>query len=385
MRLSLSLLSRWKLGISFVLLVALILIFGALFFGSSRFEEQTAAGVGTVKANVGSVGLGSISSRDQPLELATVSTNGESTKKHLDPSSACEGVQWWKIEREEEIPLTCFDALENRFLEEDAGKYTYSGMSFGKTITFHRIFADPMGDAERVLEALHRKECWTEEVYWSQSARRENCHSESFVSYGILQTLCSYMYTKRRRTSLQDHWVKARCYRMVDEFDKSIYVEKFSASPLSNLMEKYYEWEDIRSIRESVLLLAVEMIDETAIGLSFMDSELHRKYAWKERLPVMYLVPHWEELGWTENMELPKIDHKKAMEVALDVALGLEELGVEPNWKNLVNQSLLWITTDTDTFQDAIVELNATLDPISDHQKLRAMRTMERTFLDQNK
>lgn len=385
MRLSLSLLARWKLAFSVVLLAfVLILTCGALIFGSSRSEGQAAVDVSAEKANEGSVGLGSISSRDQPLELTAVSSNAESAKDHLDPSVACAGVRWWKIEHEEMIPKKCFDALEYKYLDEDAGKYASSGMSFGKTITFNRIFEDPMGDAERVLEALHCAECWTEEVYWSQSARRENCHSESFASYGILQSLCGYTDTKRWRTSLQDHWVKARCQRMIEEFDESIYLEKFSASPLSNLMQKYYEWGDIGSIHHSILLLAVEMIDETAIGLSFMDSELQRKYAWKGPLPVMWMIPHWDELGWGERIEVPEIDHKRAMEVALDVAVGLEELGVEPNWKNLVDESILWVTTDTDTFQDAINKLNATLDPIGDHQKLRAMRTMQRTFLDQN-
>lgn len=385
MRLNLSLLARWKLAFSVVLLLfILILICGALIFGSFASEEQAAVGVGTEKANEGSVGLGSISSRDQPLELATLSFSAESDKDHRDPSVACAGVPWWKIEHEEMIPEKCFEALEYTFLPEDAGKYASSGMSFGKTITFQRVFADPVGDIERVLEALNRTECWTEEIYWSKSARRENCHSDSFVSFGISQSLCRYINGKRGRTSLQDHWVKARCHRMIDEFDMSIYLEKFSASPLSNLMQKYYDWGDIRSIHNSILLLAVEMIDETAIGLSFMDSELQRKYAWKRPLPVMWMIPHWDELGWGERIEVPEIDHKRAMEVALGVAVGLEELGVEPNWINLLDESLLWVTTDTDTFQEAIVELSTTLDPISDHRKLRAMRTMERTFLDRN-
>lgn len=384
MRLNLSLLARWKLAFSVVLLLfVLTMICGALIFGSSRYERHAEVEVGNANANEGSVGLGSISSRDQELELATPSTNAESAKDQRDPSIACSGVQWWKIEHEKMLPQECLDALEYKFLDEDAGKYAYSGMSFGKTIAFRRIFADPVGDIERVLEALHRNDCWSEEIYWSRSARRVNCHSESFVSYGIFQSLCDYIDMKRRRASLQDHWVKARCQRTNDGFEESIYLEKFSASPLSNLMQKYYEWGDIGSIHHSILLLAVEMVDETAIGLSFMDSELHRKYAWKRPLPVMRMIPHWDEIGLIERIEVPTIDHRQAMEIALDVALGLEELGVEPNWKNLVDESLLWVTTDTDTFQDAIVKLSTSVDPISDHRRLRAMRTMERTFLDQ--
>ncbi len=384
MRLSLSLLARWKLAFSVVLLAfVLILICGALIFGSSRSEGQAAVEVSAEKANEGNVGLGSISSRDQPLELTAVSSNAESAKDHLDPSVACAGVQWWKIEHEEMIPQNCFDALEYKFLNEDAGKYAFSGMSFGKTITFQRVFADPLGDIERVLEVLNRTECWTEEVYWSQAARRENCHSDSFVSYGILQTLCSYTDSKRWRTSLQDRWVNARCHQLVEQVDGSMYQEKLSTSPLSKLMYKYYKRKSTNPVYHSLLLLAVELMDETAVGLSF-DDELSDKFPWKSPLSVMWVIPHWDELGWLDPDKIPTIDHKQAMEIALDVALGLEELGVEPNWINLLDESLLWVTTDTDTFQEAIVELSTTLDPINDHQKLRAMRTMERTFLDQN-
>lgn len=385
MRLSLSLLVRWKLAFSVVLLAfVLILICAALIFGSSRSEGQAAVEVGIEKTNDGSVGLGSINSRDQPLELTPVSSNAESAKDHLDPSVACAGVQWWKIEHEEMIPQNCFDALEYKFLDEDAGKFAFSGMSFGKTITFQRVFADPLGDIERVLEVLNRAECWTEEVYWSQAARRENCHSDSFVSYGILQTLCSYTDSKRWRISLQDRWVNARCHQLVEQVDGSMYQEKLSTSPLSNLMYKYYKRKSTSPVNHSLLLLAVELMDETAVGLSF-DDDLSDKFPWKSPLSVMWVIPHWDELGWLDPDKIPTIDHKRAMEVALDVAVGLEELGVEPNWKNLVDESLLWVTTDSDTFQEAIVELNASLDPISDHQKLLAIRMMERTFLEQDK
>ncbi len=313
-----------------------------------------------------------------PVPSPQPSQHAKLTQKSVDDlHSACEGVEWRKIEHNDEIPKKCFDALDRNFLDRDSGSFAFGGMSFGKSISFHRIFADPVGDRERVLQALQRAECWTTNDYWSEEALRQGCHSDSFVSYGISLFLCRKFETREWENSLQVHWAKAKCRDKNELLDEESYYERLANSQLGSLVEEYYERTNVQPSVNALLLLAMELKDETAIGLSFDDGNLARKYAWKAPLEIMSMIPGWEELGVNEYLDLPIVDHREAVEIAINVAEGLEELGVEPNWYNLVETSQNWVTTDTDTFQDAITAHRSTLDPINDKSKLRAIDQME--------
>lgn len=356
-----------------------LLIYVAIHRGSSQQEEFDVRGYEIEESAEDQIDKG----RSNLFEANSITDDKPTmTNDSLhsdDPHVACEGVQWWKVESEEMISESCFDALENKYLDADSGKFTFSGMSFGKTITYRRIFGDPVEDRELVLQALQRSDCWADEEYWDIEARRQHCHSNAFVSYGISLRLCQKVRSKtwRNANSLQGHWVKAMCQRKDELIDETAYFEDLVNSQLPKLMEKYYGQKEVRPFYNALLLLAMELLDETAVGLSFNDGELGRTFAWKKPLFVMKLVPNWENLGASEDFKLPDIDHRRAIEIAVDVAVGLEELGVEPNWQNLVEQFPRWVTSTTDTHEEAIKELRSTFDPINDQAKLRALNKLE--------
>ncbi|MCY4142639.1 MAG: hypothetical protein OXG08_02980 [Gammaproteobacteria bacterium] len=359
----------------FLIFLFFSMAFWTFFNGPAIHETDDDIKVVTKEAMKEQVRTGhSFSSVPSPLPNKQAKLTGKTVD---DPHSACEEVEWWKIEYSEEIPQKCLDALDRNYLDRDSGFFAFGGMSFGKSISFHRIFADPVGDRERVLQALQRADCWTTNDYWSEEGRRQRCHSDSFVSYGISLFLCRKIETRKWENSLQFHWVKAKCRDKNQLLDEESYFERLANSRLGSLVEEYYERTNVRPSVNALLLLAIELQDETAIGLSFDDGNLARKYAWKAPLEIMSMIPDWEELGLNEHLDLPIVDHREAIEIALNVAEGLEELGVEPNWYNLVETSRLWVTTDTDTMQDAITELRGTLDPINDKSKLRAIGQME--------
>lgn len=365
----------WFSAVSVVLfLMCVSMTFWSIHRKPSISEAGDNPRFGTEESVVEQVDTAYVTNHDRTHVLVQTSTT---TEENLDPQLACEGVQWWKIEHNEMIPKKCLDALDRRYLDEDSGCFTYGGLSFGKSISFHRVFVDPFGDRERVLQALQQAECWTDNDHWTKEARRQNCHSDSFVSYAISRHLCQKIETRNWENSLQFHWVKSKCREKDKVIDEAAYFEKLANSQLGGLVEKYYERMNVRPSVTTLLLLALVLNDETAIGLSFDDSNLWRKYAWKSPLSLMSMVPDWEELG-IENYDAPEIDQRKALEIALDVAVGLEEVGVEPNWRNLVDASQRWVTTDTDTLQEAISELRHALDPIKNRSKLRAISEMER-------
>lgn len=56
-------------------------------------------------------------------------------------------------------------------------------------LTFGRIFADPIGDLERVKEALSRPECLLQ-TGESNRELRESCHADALMNYALLNRFC---------------------------------------------------------------------------------------------------------------------------------------------------------------------------------------------------
>ena len=56
-------------------------------------------------------------------------------------------------------------------------------------LTFGRIFADPVGDLERVKEALSRPECLLQ-TGESNRELRESCHADALMNYALLNRFC---------------------------------------------------------------------------------------------------------------------------------------------------------------------------------------------------
>ena len=75
---------------------------------------------------------------------------------------------------------------------------TYENRQFAfvvleEPLTFERIFTDPTGDLNRVLDALSRPECLleTDGKNWEL---KESCHAEAFLNYALINRFCYEPY-----------------------------------------------------------------------------------------------------------------------------------------------------------------------------------------------
>lgn len=57
-------------------------------------------------------------------------------------------------------------------------------------MTYERIFADPAGDLERVIDALSRSECRLEDGTVADWGLKDTCHAEAFASYAAFYDVC---------------------------------------------------------------------------------------------------------------------------------------------------------------------------------------------------
>ena len=63
---------------------------------------------------------------------------------------------------------------------------------FNDPMTYERIFRDPLGDRERVLEALSRPECQFTDNELIRWELKETCHADAFANYINFLRVCKY-------------------------------------------------------------------------------------------------------------------------------------------------------------------------------------------------
>lgn len=128
-------------------------------------------------------------------------------------------------------------------------------------------------------------------------------------------------------------------------------------------------------------MLGGSLGDETAVGLSMLQNGLLAKnhHVWRRNFSFAALAKHDAE--WVKIWGLPEFDIERTMSMALEIALGIQAVGVEPNWQNLVEEALTWTTTDEGSIQEAVLELGSDLDPLDDIEELRALDRFEQVAL----
>ena len=153
----------------------------------------------------------------------------------------------------------CWTALEhsinaiNPYLFRVSSEYgQFPFIELENPLTFERIFADPVGDFRRVLEALSRSECLLnreDEPNWDL---KETCHADALLNYATFNRFCYFSpITSRKRTYssgpdtltpeqdrfrwkryLERAWVDMKC----EEFDSELKLTADQYPELSELL-----------------------------------------------------------------------------------------------------------------------------------------------------
>lgn len=293
---------------------------------------------------------------------------------------ACAGVDWWEVAAEGEILEECLNALDHLYLEEEAGQFAFN-VSFGQPITFGRIFANPENDRNRVIDALQLAQCWEETQEWNSLEKTRLCYTDSFVSYSIFLFLCEEKELETFASARQDHWIRAKCQNLESSNEALEFSKVISGTPFFKLLDQLYGRDETYPTYTLLHLLAVFLGDPTALGLPVNAWLLSEKHPWRLSLTIMAYQQH-DKLPGQLSSAYGDISNIQSLRMALNVAVGLRELEVEPNWQNLLQMSQLLAKSSEDSLQDAFIELGSSLNPIDDREELLALDSLEQVALE---
>lgn len=279
---------------------------------------------------------------------------------------------------------------------------------FDEPMTYVRIFHDPHGDRERVLEALSRPECqFADGESTPRWDLKEPCHADAFANYFNILRVCrsggeylqnwlafgggddpvvwsdprpipSYELAEEDRlsllkTHLEASWVFDQCERSglrhinfePDAADEDLYQKLSLVGERINGPNRY-SWGDEGLAQLYLLGIAAYLGDEWAT---------HE-----------YRGPHRSRSGWVHHVEThhpwrTETEHLKEFQSkplsvqqvidAVDLVFALEDGEVSFDWKYLVDALCRYTPEETGAItncQDVIEQLDHTLDPVI-HQR----------------
>ena len=93
-------------------------------------------------------------------------------------------------ENSEKLSEECMRILDSHFLQKPATHEALEWIDFPNTPTYASIFADPMGDRERVFAILERSECRLEDGEEFRADLRETCEVGTIARFSMFLGVC---------------------------------------------------------------------------------------------------------------------------------------------------------------------------------------------------
>ena len=218
---------------------------------------------------------------------------------------------------------------------ESIGSMSYDLLAFAfvkleNPLTFGRIFADPVGDLERVREALSRPECLLQ-TGESNRELRESCHADALMNYALLNRFCydggSYenngvfnremtIYWEKDnptpeqdramwKQALEGHWVRDKCEALDPVLELTKHQpELFELIKSFGDPEEDREWRLFELSQRHLIELAARLGDDAA-GLT-MDGEEGYKYG---RFADLLDPSSWEYIASNRELNASRFEH----------------------------------------------------------------------------
>ena len=333
---------------------------------------------------------------------AEVPSIGESTAPKVYLVSACPDPS-------AELTYECMATLDDLFTDKKIGHLRYLWITFKSQLTYGQIYFDPIGDRERVAEALDNPSCnLTDEndVRWDLY---DECHADSFARHFHFTRMClnPEYYKSRYYYWFSDAWDPENKGEFISRFDRrlswidSLPLEK-RATQINDLWEETLEsrWivneceqfnvetilidptrdqELFDKLRSAGRLLKVN--DRIGVGHEIRESLQALAARFGEAWAVITHEgsPAWrtyraEQYPWIHTNQ--KLFHHDASREAklfngVEIAVELAESGLDFDWDYLVSH-ICTDQKDTDSIncQTAINALRAKLDPIEEDKLL---------------
>ena len=299
-----------------------------------------------------------------------------------------------------EFSEECLKALDAYFTKKPLVHMALSWVEFPDALTYATIFADPAGDRKRVFAALENPECRLEEGKRIRVDLKETCDAEAFSRFSKFLEICEYggdpgdsreFYIERdltrterleREWHLEMGWRTARCTKhmaqvltmrdlqqteMLKEIGLRFDLDPELDTVIGTASSTRYigSFRVLRSIAHR--LGADETISSTyrpSLATSATDVEWENHVS--ETRP--WLEP-WEQL-------LGNPSRIAAVQLAIDLALSLEDIGAEFDWNYLVERACHKYSSDQTSCQTVLDELKKTTD-WTEKRRLQALDEFE--------
>ncbi len=387
----------WTAGTVFVvLLVSGWILSGA---GHGNLERVDSSAVD----DNAEISTGQVDHRHQRAQVST--TEESSSREQVDIFDLLDACPKFFGELSEE----CMKALDFYFPEKPLVHPALDWVEFPDALTYDTIFSNPAGDRERVFAALENPECRFEDGKIRVDLK-ETCDAEAFARFSKFLEICEFGGDPGDFREIQFKFLEEHFHQLRHEANEPKFVSQEDDTAMNltrteRLRREWHlemEWRTERCTEPMDQVLAVRNVLQTEmlkeIGLRFnidpnsdtvmgtmqstryigsfrvLRSIAHRLGA-DETVSSTYRPSldtrdlHWdnhisETRPWLDSWErmLGKPSRLGGVQVAIDLALSLDDLGAEFDWNYLVERVCHKFSSDQTSCQTAIAEIRMSTD-----------------------
>ncbi|MYD45198.1 MAG: hypothetical protein F4W92_02445 [Gammaproteobacteria bacterium] len=338
----------------------------------------------------------------EPITNDEAITNNESSTPSMSLVSACPDPS-------AELTEECMATLDALFTDKKIGHLDYLWITFKNQLTYGQVYFDPVGDRQRVSEALFNPECSfgdKDEPRWDLY---EECHADAFARLFHFTRKCNNPsgYADRIDRWFLYLWEEQESGELRNQFDlRFLAIENAPSTEQDRLTLQL--WEEVLEIRwvverceqfnvKEILIDPARDIEifnklRAANTKAFVNDRHGQRMEVGESLQVFAArfgeawavitydgTSSWhtfraEQYPWIyTNRELFRRDATRASKLlaGVQIAIELEESRIEFDWDYLVSHICTnQLETDSTNCQTAINSLRANLDPVESDKLL---------------
>ena len=298
----------------------------------------------------------------------------------------------------EKFSAECQSALDDHFAELPLEPSGTSWIRQPNRLTYGRVFEDPIGARNRVIESLQREDCQLEDEDGARWDLKETCHADAFANLSVFLWTCSKSRNLERLSSaivdpssiahlasdpqrynsimrsrimnlLESRWISGQCdnyevseIQIGEQRDQKWYeMLRSTANRLGDI------WPQSSTVPEVFVLksMAARFGDESAAVLYHSPWSSGKGDSWRKHIRSVW---PWKSMleEIRGNTMLAVIDGppttSRRLHLGVSVAVSLLESGLEFDWKRLVRKVCTRKNPEQATCQLAIEELSLSLD-----------------------
>ena len=264
-----------------------------------------------------------------------------------------------------ELTEECQIALEEHILKSNPLVFSSDEFSFilqENPMTYERVFSDPAGDLEKILDALSRPECLLEDGVVANWELKDSCLAEAFTNYATFY-LVHYQSPPSESSLtvkypevfekvpwlLNEHW---ESYFIMRTLEQIIGKQKYDASLEFSARNYPSQFQQIISFGESrqrFLRRGNAYKDEDDANILFqtllhlgarlgdVDATFRLTSHFDEKLAAYFI----ERQPWLENWDEPdrnRIPSESQLLKAINVIDAVADIDVKLDWEGLVKR-----------------------------------------------